>query len=229
MNEEPTAKQMSFKWDLPEDEFSSALSVEEVQLRKVLAEAFVRDPNCWEKDKDGQPVKPYWYDHAIYLHEGNLRFPFRAAVLAAWLATPKKYRVPGTQKELAEMLGLSSDRQFTVWMAKNPQIKAVVHNVWRERSLDRLPDSLEAMYEVAAIPDYKGRGDRELHAKLSGILADEININNKSGYVDISNLSFEEKLKLAKLDTPEALAKFRAEFVKDKEKEEGDAGTDGDA
>lgn len=206
-------KQMKFEWDLPEDESSSALSAEEIQFRKDLAEAFIRNPGHWEKDDDGKPVKPYWLDHAITLHEGKQHFPFRAAVLAAWLATPKKYRVPKTQDELADLLGLSSDRQFTIWMAKNPQIKAVVHTVWKERALDRVNDSMEAMYEVAAIADYKGKGDRELHYKVAGILTDKLIVENPSN-VDLSKLSFEEKLKLAGLDTPEALAKWRKEVEK---------------
>lgn len=213
--------QLKFEWDLPEDESSSALSAEEIQYRKDLSEAFIRDPKHWEKDKEGKPIKPYWLDHAIDLHEGKMRFPFRAAVLAAWLATPKKYRVPKTQDELADLLGLSSDRQFTVWMARNPQIRAVAHTVWRERALDHLNDSMEAMFEVAARPDYKSKGHLELHLKVAGILSDKLVIENPSD-VDLSKLSFNEKLKLAGLDTPEALAAWRAEVEKKRNTEIGD-------
>lgn len=213
--------QLKFEWDLPEDESSSALSAEEIQFRKDLAEAFIRNPDHWAKDDKGNPAKPYWLDHAITLHEGNTRFPFRAAVLAAWLATPKKYRAPKTQDQLADLLGLSSDRQFTIWMARNPQIRAVVHTVWRERALDRVNDSMEAMYEVAAIPDYKGKGDRELHYKVAGILTDKLIVENPSD-VDLSKLSFREKMKLAGLDTPEALAKWREEVERQRSAELGD-------
>lgn len=206
-------KQMTFEWDLPEDESSSALSAEEVQFRKDLAEAFIRNPKHWEKDPAGNPVKPYWLDHAITLHEGKMRFPFRAAVLAAWLCTPKKYRYPKTQDELASLLGLSSDRQFTVWLAKNPQIKATVHSAWKEKALDRLHDSMEAMFEVAAQPDYKGKGDRELHFKVAEILSDKLVLDN-AGRADLSKLSFEEKLQLAGLDSPEAIVKIREELAK---------------
>lgn len=214
MNSTPP-NQLKFEWDLPEDESSSALSAEEIQLRKVLAEAFIRDPKHWKKGDDGEPEKPYWLDHAIALHEGKLRFPFRAAVLAAWLATPSKYRVPKTKKELADLLGLRSDRQFTVWIAKNDRIMAVVNSVWQERALERLPDSMEAMFEVAATPDYKGKGDRELHLKVAGVLTDKV-ILDKAGNVDLSKLSFEEKLRLADLDTAEGVLKFREEMEKRK-------------
>ncbi len=207
------ANQMKFEWDLPEEESSSALSAEEVQLRKDLAEAFIRNPDHWEKDSAGKPVKPYWLDQAISLHEGKMRFPFRAAVLAAWLSTPKKYRYPKTQDQLADLLGLSSDRQFTIWMAKNPQIKALVHGSWKENALDRLSDSMEAMYEVASQADYKGKGDRELHFKVAGILNDTV-IVDKTGNVDLSKLSFDEKLRLAGLDDPDALIALRAELAR---------------
>lgn len=213
-----SSRQLTFEWDLPE-EVNSSLSSEEIQLRKDLAEAFVRSPEHWEKDADGKAIKPYWFDHAITLHEGNMRFPFRAAVLAAWLCTPKKYRYPKTQDELARLLGLTSDRQFTIWMAKNPQIKGVVHSFWKERALDRLSDSMEAMFEVAAQPDYKGRGDRELHFKVADVLTDKV-IVNSAGNVDLSKLSLAEKLKLAGLDTPEALLEFKRQMQTRDEDEE---------
>lgn len=226
--------QLKFEWDLPEEESSSALSIEEIQLRKDLAEAFIRNPQHWEKDTDGKPVAPYWLDRAIALHEGKMRFPFRAAVLAAWLCTPKKYRHPKTQDQLADLLGLSSDRQFTIWMAKNPQIKAVAHSAWKENALDHLSDSMEAMYEVAAQSDYKGKGDRELHFKVAGILNDTV-IVDKTGNVDLSKLSFDEKIRLAGLDNPDALIALRQELAKRREEmerlsadDDDDAETDGE-
>jgi hypothetical protein len=211
MNSLPS--QLKFEWDLPEEESNSALSADEIQLRKDLAEAFIQNPAHWEKDAQGKPLQPYWLNQAITLHEGKMRFPFRVAVLTAWLCTPKKYRYPETQDKLADLLGLSSDRQFTVWMAKNPQIKAVVHSAWKENALDRLNDSMDAMYEVAATADYKGKGDRELHFKVAGILNDTV-IVDKTGNVDLSKLSFEEKMRLAGLDNPEALITLRSELAK---------------
>lgn len=220
MNDSPA--QLKFKWDLPEEE-NSALSADEIQLRKDLAEAFIRNPEHWEKDEKGEPVKPYWLDRAINLHEGRMRFPFRVAVLAAWLCTPRRYRYPKTQDELANLLGLTSDRQFTVWMAKNPQIRAAVQSAWKDDALSHIYDSLDAMYQVAAMPDYKGKGDRELHLKIADILSDRL-IVDKPGSVDLSKLSFEEKLKLAGLDDPEALLKLRRELrERDDDPDEEDA------
>ncbi|MBI5964923.1 MAG: hypothetical protein HY863_15700 [Chloroflexi bacterium] len=202
--------QLKFDLDLPEEDLNSALSPEDIQLRKDLARAFVENPETWEKDTNGKPVKPYWFDRYVTLSEN--RWPFRVAVLIAWLETPKKYRVPKTQDELADLLGMSSDRQFTVWIAKNPQIKAMVHEAWKERALDRINDSMEAMFEVAATPDYKGRGDRELHFKVAEILSDKVILDN-SGNVDLNKLSFAEKLRLAGLDNPEALLALRKKLA----------------
>lgn len=208
----PKSAQMTFDWDLPEEEISSALSAEEVQLRKDLARAFIENPETWEKDEGGKPITPYWWDSYVRLHEVS-HWPFRVAVLTAWLDTPRKYRWPKTQDQLADMLGLTSDRQFSVWMARNPQIKAFVHSTWQEKALDRLSDTMEAMFTVAAMPDYKGKGDRELHLKVAKVLSDVV-VLDKTGNVDLSKLSFDEKLRLAGLDNPEALIALRAELAK---------------
>lgn len=217
------AHQLSFDWDLPEEESSSVLSADEIQLRKDVARAFIENPDTWPKDDAGKPQKPFWFDRYVTLSE--TRWPFRVAVLAAWLETPKKYRWPKTQDALADMLGMSSDRQFTVWMAKNPQIKAMVHNAWQEKVLDHLNDSMEAMFEVAAIPDYKGRGDRDLHFKLAKILSDTL-IVDTNGNIDLSKLSFAEKLKLAGLDNPDALLALKSELAKKQSTADDEEGQD---
>lgn len=202
--------QLKFDLDLPEEESNSALSAEDIQLRKDIARAFLENPDTWPKDDKGKPQKPYWFDRYELLCYG--KWPFRVAVLIAWLETPKKYRWPRTQDELANLLGLSSDRQFTVWIARNPQIKAMVHQSWKEKALDRLSDSMDAMFEVAAQPDYKGKGDRELHFKVAEVLTDKV-ILDRTGNIDLSKLTFEEKLRLAGLDSPEALIALKKELT----------------
>jgi hypothetical protein len=201
--------QLKFELDLPEEESSASLSPDQIQLRKDVARAFVENPDTWPKE-NGKAQKPFWFDRYLMLSEG--RWPFRVAVLIAWLETPKKYRWPKTQDELADMLGMSSDRQFSVWIAKNPQIKAMVHEAWQEKVMDRLNDSMEAMFEVAATADYKGRGDRELHFKLAKVLSDTV-VLDKSGNIDLSKLTFAEKLRLAGLDSPDALLALKKELA----------------
>lgn len=119
------------------------------------------------------------------------------------------------------MLGLNSPRQFSVWMAKNPVLQNFVKEAWRARSIERLSDSLEAMYTVAAENDYKGKGDRELHFKLAGILSDKIDLNLPNGQ-GLANLPFDEKLKLAGIDNPEEIVALKTRLRKEQEAEHVD-------
>jgi hypothetical protein len=220
----PPAYQLKLDLDLAEEETDAALSAEQIQARKDAARAMLENPQTWPKDVDGKPVKPFWYEQYMRLSIG--RWPFRVAVLIAWLRTPKKYRWPKTQDGLADLLGMSSDRQFTVWRAKNPMIEAMINEAWKERVLDSLSDSIDAMLEVAATPDYKGRGDRELHFKMAEILTETISLN-QTGNIDLSKLSFSEKMKLAGINTPDELLALRDKLKAEQEEVE-DYSEDGD-
>ena len=213
--------QLSFELDLPEEDGPGlgGLSVEEIRAKKDVAKAMLENPETWPKGESGQPKVPFWFEDYLKLSEG--RWPFRVAVLISWLRTPKKYRWPETQKELADLLGLSSDRQFTVWRARNPQIDAMVHEAWRDKVLESLSDSIDAMLEVASRADYKSRGDRELHFKLADILRENIHLSGTA--TDLSKLSFEEKLQLAGLDSQEKLNAFLEDLKRQQPEDETDA------
>lgn len=193
-------------------------------MREEAARRLFENGESWQKDPAGKPVEPFNFE--LYENLRAIRIPFRAAVLVMWLATPAKYRYPKTKNELANMLGLSSPRQFSVWMAKNPVLQTFVKEAWRVRSVDRLSDSLEAMYTVAAEPDYKGKGDRELHFKLAGILSDKIELNDKTGVPDLTKMSFEDKLKMAQLTNVDEILALKAKLRKDGEDSELAEGTD---
>lgn len=211
--------QLTLDLDVPEDASGhTGLSVDEVRAREEAARRLFESGETWAKNSDGKAVEPYNFE--LYERLRAVRIPFRAAVLVMWLATPAQYRHPKTKKELADMLGLNSPRQFSVWMAKNPVLQNFVREAWRVRALDRLSDSLEAMYEVAAEPDYKGRGDRELHFKLAGILSDKIDVNTNMSSVDLSKLSFEEKLKLAGLNNPDEILALKERLRKERLQDE---------
>lgn len=205
--------QLSMELDLPEEESSSGLSVEEIRIREELARQKFESGESWQKDNNGKPVPPRNFDMYIALRIG--RYPFRVAALIMWLATPKQYRYPKTQDELAHLLGMSSDRQFSVWRAKNPAIDAMVQEAWKKDAIEHLPDSLDAMYQVAATPNYKGNRDRQLHAKLAGILTDRTEIDlGSSGDKDdvLNNIPFAQLLKFAGIDSPEKVADFKAKI-----------------
>jgi hypothetical protein len=187
--------------------------VEEVRLRAETARQALEGGQVWENGK-----RPAWYEQYMSLLVGG--WDWRIAVYIAWAAQPKLYRWPKTQDELAQkVLGLTSDRQIVKWRMKNPAIQAMIQDVAAAAVFESLPDSFAAMAAVAARPDYKGRGDRELQFKLAGIISDKIEAEFKSGQ-DLSKLSWEEKLSLAGLDTPEALAAMKAKLARKPEPEE---------
>lgn len=212
------AYQLKLPLDLPEDEAgSSALSTEDIRVRSEAARRQLEGGHVWPKDLSGESQVPAWYEQYLKLVYGN--WPWRVAVLIAWLAMPKP-RWPATQDELAKnVLGLSSDRQFSVWMAKNPAIAAQVQDVRFALVWDSLGEVLAAGIAVAKTHDYKGKGDREMIYKMAGILSDKVEaeIFNKTGTVDLSKLSWEEKLRLAGLDNPEALIAMKKRLLEHNE------------
>lgn len=212
--------QLKLDLDLPEsdEESVSVLSTEDIRIREEAARKKFETGESWEKDNDGKPVAPQLFDLYVALRVG--RWPFRVAALIMWLATPKQYRYPKTQDQLADLLGMSSDRQFSVWRAKNPAIDTMVQEVWKKDAIERLPDSLEAMYQVAAQPNYKGKYDRELHFKLAGILKErsEIDLKSTGGSDDdvLKNIPFSKLLELAGVDTPEKIAEFKERMERER-------------
>lgn len=206
------AYQLTFDLDLPEEEAEkSALSVDEIRIREEVARQKLESGESWAPGPEDEKQEPLWWERYVMLRVGH--WPFRVAALIAWLGTPRKYRWPATQKELANLLGMSSDRQFTVWRAKNPAIDAMVGEFWKAEAIGRLPDSMQAMFEVAAEPNYKGHRDRELHFKLADLLKDRTEIDLKAGGdadALLKTLPFAKLLELAGINTPEKIAEFKA-------------------
>lgn len=210
------AYQLTFDLDLPEEEAdvsTPALSAEEIRIREEVARQKLESGESWSPDPDGEKQEPLWWERYVMLRVGH--WPFRVAALIAWLGTPRTYRWPKTQKELANLLGMSSDRQFTVWRAKNPAIDAMVGEFWKAEAIGRLPDSMNAMFKVAAQEDYKGNRDRELHFKIADILKDRSEIDLKAGGdadALLKTLTFGQLLNLAGINTPEKIAEFKAKL-----------------
>src|SRR5690349_7528095 len=103
------AYQLTFDLDLPEEETDpGALSADEIRTREEIARNKLESGESWITGGDGEKQEPLWWERYVMLRVG--RWPFRVAALIAWLGTPKQYRWPKTQKELANLLGMSSDR-----------------------------------------------------------------------------------------------------------------------
>lgn len=210
--------QMAFEFDIPEDEadVSAGLSAEQIQARKDEARERIVSGEAFDKNDNDETIFPAWFENFIQYEDGG--YPTRVAVYMAWLGLPNELREPRTKKELANLLGLSSPRQFYIWEEKYPDIRDVAKNIWRRKILDGMPGAVDAMVTVASWPDYKGKPDRELLFRMGKELNDEIVLKNED--VDLSKLSYEDKLALAGLDTPEKLAAYRASLTG--KKSEGD-------
>ena len=214
------AYQLTFNLDLPEEETpgEGVLSADEIRIREEVARQKLESGESWAPGAEGEQQEPLWWERYVMLRVG--RWPFRVAALIAWLGTPKNYRWPKTQKELANLLGMSSDRQFTVWRAKNPAIDAMVGEFWKAEAIGRLPDSMNAMFEVAAQADYKGNRDRELHFKLADILKDRSEINLSAGGDSdalLKSIPYSKLLELAGINTPEKIADFKAKLEEERQ------------
>jgi hypothetical protein len=199
-----------------------ALSIEEVRLRSEVARSQLEGGKLWPGGK-----APEWHEKYLAMLVGG--WDWRVATYIAWAAQPKTRRWPSTQEELAiKVLGLTSDRQIVKWRNKNPAIVAMIRDVAASMVFEALPDSFAAMNQVAAMADYKGRGDRELQFKLAGILTDktELELTNRDGSADLSKLSWDEKLRLAGLDNPEALAAMKARLANKTDEDDSDASSD---
>ncbi len=96
---------------------------------------------------------------------------WRKAVYVAWRICPKSIRWPKTIEELAtDILGLSSARTIRKWHQNDPRIEEFIGK-WRMKPvMDRLSDSLDAMFAMAAKHTPEGNRDRRLHFEVAGII-----------------------------------------------------------
>lgn len=90
-----------------------------------------------------------------------------------WYATPKHYRNPKTQKELAELIGVNQDT-LTDWK-RHPQFQLIVLRLVNQWVVERVPDVIGSLYD-SAMADGKA-GEVRAFLQLAGIL--EINKNKK--------------------------------------------------
>lgn len=197
---------------------SSALNADDVRLRYETARNQLEGGKVWPKSDDGKAQVPEWYERVLFLEEGGWRW--EVAVFICWLAQPKKYRWPKTQLELAvDILKLSSDRQLSLWRAKNPAIDTMAREIAAASVLHALPDSFAAMNEVAARADYKSRGDRELQFKLSGLLSDGGELKVTDGNLDemLKQMPMSEVLRGAGLNTVDKIMARREKWARELE------------
>lgn len=207
----PPDYQLKLQLDLPEEQVSNVLSEEQIRLRAAAAQAALESGDSWQKDALGHKIAPPWLEQYVYLLAGG--WDWKVAVYIAWKAAPKGHRWPKTQEELAvKVLGLTSDRQISVWRSKNPAIDAMARDVAAGMVFDAVGDIFAAMIAVGSTPDYKGKGDRELLFKIVGMLSDgEVTLKAGGDSPDdiLKKMPFEELMRGAGINTPAKIAALR--------------------
>lgn len=91
------------------------------------------------------------------------------AAYIAWKSLPKKIRVPDTQVELANRLGVS-DATLKKRRQKNPRIDERANKALLTGSLlPQMDEVIDALMESAADPSYKHHADRKLALEMAGL------------------------------------------------------------
>lgn len=95
-----------------------------------------------------------------YLQLRSEGWSWRQAVYIAWCSIPTGRRQPKTKKELAEKLGLRSDRTFRAWCKKRPEILKRIEEFTVSTLGGHLADVIDAWVTVAKTPDPAAHKDR---------------------------------------------------------------------
>ena len=119
--------------------------------------------------------------------------PWRQAAYMAWKAWPGD-KWPESQQEMAKILGLTSDRQFYTWRAKDPSIDEQIQLLWDQLVKDQVMEVDRASLIVAMERDYKATQERRLFYQRHGILDQETTVRIRLD--DVSQLSDAELQKL---------------------------------
>jgi hypothetical protein len=151
-----------------------------------------------------------------YLRLREYGWDWRVAAFIVWASSPQP-RTPKTQFELAtQFLGLTSDRTISKWKKNNPQIEEMIGVMQAAPLFEYRAEIYQALIESAIKPEYKGHNDRKLALELMGDYVSRSKLEaelNQRVVGELGSLSFDEKLKLAGLDTAEKIAQFRAEVA----------------
>jgi len=200
---------LPLKLDVVEDAPSGYVTPDEARLRSETARG------VFEKNGELKYAGEY-----LRLRERG--WDWRVAAYIAWASSPQP-RVPKTQFELAtQFLGLTSDRVISEWKKNNPQIEEMIGVMQSAPLYEYRAEIYQALIQSAIKPEYKGHNDRKLALELMGDYVSRSKLEaelNQRVVGELGGLSFEEKLKLAGLDTAEKIAQFQEE-VKSKKEEE---------
>lgn len=181
---------------------AESVTPEEAARRSALAQQAleVRFGEVVKKGENEYPLVTWREDYEEIARHG---WPWRVAAYIAWASSPRKYRWPKNQDELArEVLGLTSDRVITTWRKKNEAIDEMISLLQSAPLLKHRRDIYEALAESASRADHRSNPDRKLALEVLGDYIPHAKIDLRRDKVDdLSELSEEELEKIAKRGT----------------------------
>ena len=162
-----------FDVDLPDGAGFASLSFDDIRRREQAAvsaftaqlrEIILLSPE--QRAEQGFGAVPDYYE--VFLDLLDHGWPPRISAYIAWASSPRQNRWPKTQDELAHLLGLTSDRQFTKWRRNNEAIDDLITRLQLEPMLKHRADVIDALIASATDPDYKSHQDRKLFLEITG-------------------------------------------------------------
>jgi hypothetical protein len=167
---------------------SEVLSYEQVRRREEIAIGLfskkleeIKAMSESTRAEGGFSGVPAYYEVYLDLRDGG--WPPRIAAYIAWASSPRQGRWPKTQDELATLLGLTSDRQFTKWRRANKAIDDLIAKLQLEPLLKHRADVFSALIASASTPDYKNQPDRKLFLEITGDHVPTTKLQGLSGVV----------------------------------------------
>lgn len=107
------------------------------------------------------------FDWFAEYEELSAKFSWRIAAYIAWSSSPRVYRKPRTQVDLAQLLGLKSDRTIRKWVEDKPEILAEIKRLQASPLVAHRRDIYDALVK-GALDVERGHQDRKLALELMG-------------------------------------------------------------
>ena len=149
--------------------------------------------------QDALDASPFREEYLALRAEG---WTWRQAVFIAWSSMPSSRREPGTKKDLAERLGLKSDRTFRAWCKKKPEILKRIEEFTVSTLGGHLADVIDAWVKVAKTPDPQAHKDRITYLETMKVYKRTKNVEltgEDGGPVEMVDLTAEFEKDMEKL------------------------------
>ncbi len=191
---------LNLKIDEVEEGGGEYVSVEEARRRSLLANQAL-SVLFGETILEGSEERPLISWKEDYEEIARHGWPWRVAAYIAWASSPRKFRWPKSQDELArEVLGLTSDRVISTWRNKNEAIDEMISLLQSAPLLKHRRDIYDALAESASRSDHRSNPDRKLALEVLGDYIPRAKVDLRRERVDdLSELSDEELERIAKL------------------------------